>query len=123
MPAAHHCGMHKRPTAVNSTTRRPGGADARCDTDEAALPTEVELPNGLAPPTANIRKRKWRKRPPPDEKRRKDLEQVPRLVSDRGSLYLKPKPMPKPKPKPKPTRCSSSSRHWCAAALHHRRRN
>ena len=40
------------------------------DSDEAALPTEVELPNGLAPPTANIRKRKWRKRPPPDEKRR-----------------------------------------------------
>ena len=50
-----------------------------CDSDEAALPTEVELPNGLAPPTANIRKRKWRKRPPPDEKRRKDLEQVPRF--------------------------------------------
>ena len=43
------------------------------ESDEAALPTEVELPNGLAPPTANIRKRKWRKRPPRDEKA---LEQV-----------------------------------------------
>ena len=26
-----------------------------CDSDEAALPTEVELPNGLAPPTADVR--------------------------------------------------------------------
>lgn len=35
------------------------------DHDEAALPTERELPNGLSAPTARIRRRKWRKRNPP----------------------------------------------------------
>ncbi len=43
------------------------------DDEEAALPTDLELRDGLAPPTANIRKRKWRKRP---ERNEKELEQV-----------------------------------------------
>ena len=73
----------KLPTIVESHKSLDGGATYYktgqvgqmlvVESDEAALPTEVELPNGLAPPTANIRKRKWRKRPPRDEKA---LEQV-----------------------------------------------
>ena len=73
----------KLPTIVESHKSFDGGATYYktgqvgqmlvVESDEAALPTEVELPNGLAPPTANIRKRKWRKRPPRDEKA---LEQV-----------------------------------------------
>lgn len=35
------------------------------DHDEASLPTERELPNGLSAPTARIRRRKWRTRNPP----------------------------------------------------------
>ena len=39
------------------------------DDEEAALPTDLELRDGLAPPTANIRKRKWRTRPPRSRRR------------------------------------------------------
>lgn len=34
------------------------------DHDEAVLPTERELPNGLSAPTARIRRRKWRRKRP-----------------------------------------------------------
>ena len=61
------------------------------DDEEAALPTDLELRDGLAPPTANIRKRKWRKRPPrtlhyPSLWRGWWRPQVPRQVRGRGGV-------------------------------------
>ena len=44
--------------------------------DEAKLPKEHELRDGLAPPAANIRNRKWRKRMPENLRGPKALQRV-----------------------------------------------